>query len=98
MPIIPTASLLGAPSMTVTAVATALPPIAAGPNGVLVRSHQDNDPASRIRVASNAAVNVGVPLSPGESYTIEAIDNAAHLKAILEAAVSGAAQLEMEQA
>ena len=38
--------------------AAALGSLAAGPNGILVRSHPDNATASRIRVATNAAANL----------------------------------------
>jgi hypothetical protein len=93
-----TTSELAVPDMTVTNVATALPALAAGPGGILVRSHNDNDFNSRIRVATNAAAGTGIPLAPGESYTFEHIQDASNLLAILEASVAGATLLCVEQA
>ncbi len=90
-------ALLGVADMTVTASAVALPALVAGQGGIMVRSHVDNDPLSRIRVATNAAANIGVVLAPGESFTFQVAD-ASVLKAILETAVSGAAILIPMQA
>jgi len=89
-------ALNGIADQTVTTTAAALGSLAAGPNGILVRSHPDNATASRIRVATNAAANIGVPLAPGESWTF-AVANASDLQVILEAAVTGATKVEVEQ-
>jgi hypothetical protein len=87
----------GVADLGVTAAAAALTALAAGPGGILVRSHPKNDPTSIIRVATNAAANIGTPLAPGESYTFEHVTDASNLKAILEAAVVGAANLCISQ-
>lgn len=93
-----TTTLNALADVTVTTTPTALGALAAGPKGLLVRSDVDNDPASRIRVASNADATHGVVLAPGESFTFESIANASELLVCLKTAVAGAATLEVEQA
>ena len=87
-----TGALNGAADLDVTTSPQALPDLLSGPTGILVRAHPDNDSSSRIRVASNAAAATGCPLAPGESFTFP-VRNANQLKAVLEAAVNGAAKL-----
>ena len=82
--------------VTATTTPTALPSLVAGPKGILVRSHPNTDPLSVMRVASNATSTTGEPLKAGESYVWESIANAANLLVCLEAAVTGAAKIEVE--
>lgn len=84
------AALNAIADQTATATPTALAALAAGPNGILVRSSVDNDPTSRIRVATNAANGIGVSLAPGESFVF-AVQNASDLLIYLQAVSDGGA-------
>lgn len=87
------AGLSAVADQTATTSPAPLASLAAVSNeGILVISHPDNDSTSRIRVATNAASNVGVPLAPGQSWTFK-VDNAADLLVCLEAGVAGAAKV-----
>lgn len=86
------ATLNAVADQAATSTPTALAALAAGPNGILVRSSVDNDPASRIRVATNAANGVGVALAPGESFVF-AVKNASDLLIYLQADSDGGAAI-----
>ena len=90
-------SLNALADQSATTSPVALGSLAAGPNGILVRSHPANDPQSKIRVATNAAANTGVPLAPGESFTF-ALLNASGLQILLETSVVGASKVCVMQA
>lgn len=90
-------SLNGIADQNATGTAVALGSLAAGPNGILVTSHPNNDPASVIRVATNAATNIGVPLARGGSWTFN-VANASALKIIYEASVTGGVAVSVMQA